>query len=137
MTIIKRVLAVFVGIMVGGLAVWAVEMLGHYFYPPPANFDFSDKFALEAFITNAPFGSKLFIILGYALGSFVGGLITELIAQGKTLATPLITGTFLMIAGIINMTDIPHPLWMAITCIAVFIPFAYLGAIVVRKKLAS
>ena len=134
MTILKRVLAVFVGIMFGGLVVWAVEMLGHSLYPPPANFDFNDKNALDAFITNAPFGSKLFIIIAYASGSFIGGLITQLIAQTKTNTPSLITGTFLMIAGIMNMLNIPHPLWMVISCVAVFIPFAYLGGFVIRKK---
>jgi len=134
MRMAKYILAVFVGIMVGSLTVWAIEMLGHYFYPPPANIDFEDKAALEAFIFSAPTGAKLFIILAYALGSFIGGLLTELIAQPKSFFLPFLTGAFLMAAGIINIINIPHPTWMIVSTLSVFLPFALTGAYLVRKK---
>ena len=134
MQIFKLVLAVFVGVFVGSLVVWATQMIENYMYPAPPNFNVEDKEALAQLIANAPIGAKLMIIFGYIAGSFVGGLLTQLIAQSRHLIPSICVGLVLLIAGIINITSIPHPTWMAVVILLVFVPFAFLGGFVQRRK---
>ncbi len=134
MQIFKLVLAVFVGVFVGSLVVWATQMIENYMYPAPPNFNVEDKEALAQLIANAPIGAKLMIIFGYIAGSFVGGLLTQLIAQSRNLIPSICAGVVLLIAGIITLINIPHPTWMVVVNLLVFIPFAYLGGFWQRKK---
>jgi len=134
MRIFPRILAVFVGVFTGGLVVWFVQVLGQKMYPPPAGLNFEDKAAVADFIANAPIGSALLVILAYALGAFVGGFITQLIFKSRNLIEPLITGSLLLVAGYSTIMANPHPTWMLVVSCSVFLPFAYLGGLVIRKK---
>lgn len=134
MNIFPRILAVFVGVFSGGLVVWFVQTLGQKIYPPPAGLQFKDKVAMADYIANAPVGSALFVILAYAIGAFVAGLITQLIFKSHRVIEPLITGTILLLAGYSTLTAVAHPTWMVVLGCAVFLPFAYVGGWLMRKK---
>ena len=49
------------------------------------------------------------------------------IASGNKVIHSIIVGALLMVSGIANMIMLPHPLWMWIFGLMIFIPFAYLG----------
>lgn len=134
MNILKLIAAVFVGFMVGVIVIFIVETMGHSVYPPPENIDLTNKDALAEIIRQAPMGALLFVILAYSLGSFIGGAVTHLISRLPKQRDALITGLILLIFGAYNLTSIPHPTWMVVLGILCFLPSAYFGGWLVRRR---
>jgi hypothetical protein len=128
----QRILGVIAGVIMGMFFIYVVEAIGHSIFPIPEGVDFNDPKAMEAFIADAPLGSLLFVILAYIVGSFLAGLFTRIISKRQGKYLPLVSGAILMAAGIMNVVMIPHPLWMTILAIVVFLPSAWLGGKVAR-----
>jgi hypothetical protein len=66
-----------------------------------------------------------FVLLGYVLGSLVGGYTAAKIGRAARLA--LVVGAILMVFGILNVVLIPHPLWVTVATFLVFLPAAWVG----------
>lgn len=128
----RSIVAVVLGIILGGIVVGLVEYVGHMIYPMPAGIDTSNPESLKTYAANAPTGAKLFVILAWALGSLTGGWLAAFVARQSHTQLALIVGGVLMIFGIMNMLTIPSPLWFWIAGILVFLPAAYAGARLVR-----
>jgi hypothetical protein len=137
MSIFKRIAAVFIGLMLGALVIWAFETMGHNFYPPPADLDPTNKTQLALAIANAPLGALLFIVLAYALGAFFAAMVAQFISNGTRPITAGITGAVLLMLTIANLVLIPHPVWMVIASICVVCLFTWAGGSVVKKKSAT
>lgn len=134
MNILKFIAATFIGLTVAIVLIFVLETFGHSIYPPPQGVDLTDKDVLAEMIKNAPIGALLIVVAAYFVGSFVGGLIAQLINRHAKLIDALVVGFILMIFGIFNLTSIPHPLWMVVLGILVFIPGAYIGGKLVKRK---
>lgn len=116
------------GLAAGICIISAIELISSSFYPLPAELDFSDKISLKEYIQNVPSGSLIFVLAGWALGSFAGGLLSSLISTDKKIKWAIITGTVLFITGLINLATLPHPVWFWIAGLSVFFPLAFAGA---------
>ena len=123
----KSILAVLAGIVVGGGVVGIVEYVGHMIYPLPEGLNANDPEALKGYISTAPIGALLFVIVAWALGSLVGGGLATRLAGQSRLLHAMIVGAVLMLFGIANMLMIPHPIWFWALGLAVFLPSAYFG----------
>ena len=131
---LKRILSVVIAVAISMTFVMGFEYIGGYIFQRPPG-DMKDPKAISNMMASMPITAFLWILLGYAISSFVGGLIATLIS-GRYKATPaLIVGLVLMAGGIMNIIMIPyHPLWFMICDILVFLPFAWLGYFLVRAK---
>ena len=123
----KKILAVVVGLLIGGLGISLVQALSGQMYPWPEGLDYNNKEAFAAFVNTLPTGAFLMVILSYVVGSFFGGMAATAVGKEKY-SSGLIVGFGLTIAGVMNAIAIPQPLWVSIVSIIVFIPFALLGA---------
>ena len=122
----KKVISVIAGIIAGTILIYLVEMLSAKIYPPPPGVDImQDKQALIEFIRNAPLNAMLLVLAGYIAGSFAAGLVSARISGN--MLQPVIAGTALMLFGIMNLFELPQPLWFAVSTTLSYIPFAYLG----------
>jgi hypothetical protein len=124
---LRNILAIVAALIAGCVAILVIEITGHQLYPPPGNIDLNNEEALKTYFSNAPAVIFLFIILAYAVGSFISGLVASLIAAHNKLKKALTLGWILMGFSIYNLITIPHPVWVVICGILVFIPFAYIG----------
>jgi len=125
--LMKRVLAVLAGLVVGVLVIFlsqAVEML---IFPPPPGFDPNDKEQLKALMTNAPSMSLVLLLVGYFLGAYVGALIATSIVKGTTWMPALMVGAVLTVLGLINLLAIPHPVWFTISALAIYFIGAFIA----------
>lgn len=131
---IRNILAVLSGIIFGVLAIGIVESIGHKIFTVPQEvaqtIENADTDAVFALVSSE---MLLFVLLAYIFGSFVGGFITELI--GKRLLLAIVTGSLLMLGGVLNLFMIPHPIWFVLVSIMVYIPFAWLGGLLSKKIL--
>ncbi len=123
----KKILAVVVGLLIGGLGISLVQALSGEMYPWPEGLDYNNKEVFAAFVSTLPTGAFLMVILSYVVGSFFGGMTATAVAKEKY-SSALIVGFGFTIAGVMNAIAIPQPLWVSIVSILVFIPFALLGA---------
>ena len=129
----RSVIAILAGIVVGLVTLSVVQMLGHMIYETPANLNIDDKVAMAAYMETVPVGSLLMVLLSYAGGAFLGGLVAARISTGKPILHAMIIGVLLMLAGIANFMMLPHPTWFLIASVPAFILMAYLGGITGRR----
>jgi cytochrome c biogenesis protein CcdA len=129
---IRNILAVLSGIIFGILTIGIVESIGHKIFTVPQEvtqtIENADTDAVFALVSSE---MLLFVLVAYIIGSFVGGFITELISKRLLLA--VVTGSILMLGGVLNLFMIPHPIWFVLVSILVYIPFAWLGGLLSKK----
>lgn len=123
----KNALAVILGLLGSFFIILSLEIVGHIIYPPPANLDVTNMEELKAFTSSAPPIVFILVIISYAVGSIVGGLIASAIAVNNKITKAITVGGILMGLGAYNLFMIPHPIWTIIISIFLFIPCSYLG----------
>jgi hypothetical protein len=129
----RSVGAILAGLIVAGLVVSLGESLGHWFYPPPPDFDLTTEAGRAAVLAQAPFSALLAVIFAYAAGAFTGGLTAGRIAPAAKVAHALGIGFCLTLGGVYNLLSFPHPLWMAIATLVVFLPSSWIGGRLARS----
>jgi len=126
--ILRNVLAVVAGIILGSIVNMAIIMLSSSIIPPPEGVNPSDMESLKA--SMHLFEPKHFLMpfLAHAFGTLVGAFVAGLIAINHRLKISLAIGLFFMLGGITNILLLPSPLWFTITDLALaYIPMAWLG----------
>lgn len=117
---LKKILAVVAGVIVGSICIWAVEMLSHVLYPYPRGMKPNDMESFKNYIENLPFFGKFMVIIGYALGAVVSGFVATKIAKDDKPFSALICGIIFLIFTIYNMSVLPTPIWFWILGILVW-----------------
>lgn len=126
---LRRIATVLAGLVAGVIVILAVEAIGHVAYPVPAGLDLSDPDQIRRLAESAPVGALLVVVLAWASGSFVAGLVAGLVAPSERERHAVVTGILLMLSGLLNLLLVPgHPLWFWILGLAVFVPGSWAGA---------
>jgi hypothetical protein len=124
----RSILAVVGGLFAGFFLILAFEMLSQLIYPPPPWMKMDDPKSIAEAVKQAPTGAFVLVLISWALGTFIAAGIAARIAPGAKMAYGLSIGAVFLIAGIMNMSMFPHPVWMWVIGLAEFLPVAYLGA---------
>lgn len=135
--ILNKVVAISLGTLSGIAVLFIIETIGHLIAPPPLNIDFNDIDAIKNYTKNAPVIVFLMLILAYALGSFVGGYIAGKLSKEKKTDNALSVGGILLGLGTFNLFSLPHPTWVIVLGLIVFIPFALFGGKLAEKRKAK
>ena len=128
---IKNILAVILGLIIGNIAIMSLHYLGLYFYPLPEGVDMSDMTAIAEYVKIAPLGSLLMVMLAHIGGTFIAGVSTTLLS--KEIVVAYIVGGFFTISGIWNLYLLPHPMWFNIE-VVLYLPAAVFGFKLFAKK---
>lgn len=124
---LKRIAAVLAGVFSGIIIVYAGDACTHILFPPPSGIDFRDHDQLIQLIANMPTHVFLIMLVFWLLASFTGGFVAGKINKQGWKVSSLITGTILLAATVMNFFIIPHPVWMIIATVLLFLPAAYFG----------
>lgn len=130
--IIKNILGVIAGIIVGSIVNGAIVTLSPYVIPPPVGVDVNDLESIKANLDAYEFKHFIFPWLAHALGALAGAFVTAKITNHMLLS--LMIGAFFMAGGIWMMTMIPQPTLFTIADLACYVPAAYLGYLLGRYK---
>ena len=131
--ILRNILGVIAGILVGGTVNGALISLSPHIIAPPAGYDLTTEEGLRAGMAMMQPKHFLMPFLAHALGTFVGAFIAAKIAATSKMAIAIAIGIVFMIGGIMMVMMLPSPLWFDITDLALaYIPMAYLGAKLAR-----
>lgn len=132
--ILRRIMSVLAAIFLGIMIISGFEYISEYIYPHPKGFNFKDRELLASFIRSMPLAASLVIISGYAVSSFVGGIVATVIAKTGKPNSPLLVGTLFTATNIINTSIVPHPMWFVIVSSCMFLPMSFLGYYLIRKR---
>ena len=123
---LRNILAIVAGAVVGSVVNMGIIMVSSSIIPPPEGVDNTTVEGLKAGIHLFQPKHFLFPFLAHALGTFVGALLTALIASTRKMLFAMIIGVFFLAGGIANILMLPSPLWFTIVDLAVaYLPMAY------------
>ena len=131
--IIRNILAIIAGVVLGMIANMGIIMLSGSVIPPPEGVNPSD---MESIKTNMHlFETKHFIMpfLAHAVGSFVGAFVAALFAATHKMKFAIGLGVWTLIGGIMAANMIPSPTWF----IVVDLGLAYIPTAFIAGKLAT
>ena len=126
---VRNILAVIAGIVLGSLVNGGLIQLGHMVIALPPGTDVSTMEGLRAAMPN--FGPEQFIVpfVAHAGGTLVGAFVAALIAASQKFKIAMAIGVLFLIGGIVAGIWIRSPLWYnVIDFLFAYIPFAWLGA---------
>lgn len=126
--IIKNILAVIIGLFIGGAVNMAIIMASGFIIPPPEGADLKTMEGLKAAMHLMEPKHFLLPFLAHALGTLVGAFIASKIAATNKLKFAIIIGLCFLVGGIMNIVMLPSPIWFTVVDLGLaYIPMAYLG----------
>jgi hypothetical protein len=127
--IIRNILAVIVGLFVGGAVNGLLINISGSIIPPPVGADLTTEAGLKAAM--AMMEPKHFLMpwLAHALGTLVGAFLAAKLAANAQLRLAMLIGVAFLIGGIMMVMMLPSPMWFTmVDLIGAYLPMAYLGA---------
>jgi hypothetical protein len=129
MNIVRNIIAVVAGILVGGFVNLGLVTLGYSVFPLPEGADVSTMERLAETIHLFDWKNFVFPFLGHAVGPLVGTFVAMLIAASHKGKIALGLGAWFLLGGIVANYLIPAPLWFkAVDLIFAYVPMAWIGA---------
>jgi len=126
--ILRNILAVLVGIVIGGSVNMLIINFSGLLIPPPEGVDTTTAEGLKEGIHL--FEPKHFLMpfLAHALGTFVGAFLAARIAANHKMKFAIAIGCVFLLGGIGAVFMIPAPLWYNTTdLVLAYIPMAWLA----------
>ncbi len=125
---IKNILVTLAGAVTATVTIFAIEAFSHQLYPAPPGLDANDMDGLKTYVAGLPITAFLLLIAAWALGSLLGGfVIGKLAPDPSSRRMAYIAGVALTISSILNFMQIPHPIWVMVIGVLVFIPSVIMG----------
>ena len=132
--IIKNILAVIAGLILGSIVNMALITISGKVIPPPTDADITTMEGLKASMHLFEPKHFLFPFLAHALGTLVGAFIAAKLAANNHIKIGLLIGVFFLVGGIANIVMLPSPPWFTVVdLVFAYLPMAYLGATLSRK----
>lgn len=133
--ILKNILAIIAGIIIGSGVNMGIIMISGSIIPPPNGADVTTSEGLKA--SMHLFQPKHFILpfLAHSLGTFAGALIAAIIAANHKMKFALGIGVFFLAGGIASVFMLPSPTWFTVLdLLGAYLPLAYFAGKLIVKK---
>jgi hypothetical protein len=125
---LKYAVAVLAGLIVAGLLVAGIEAVGHAVYPPPPDFDPTDRESIAAHTQALPPGAFAFVLIAWTVGAFVGGVLAARIAPAHRAVIATVIGAFILAGSVSSLVMIPHPVWFAVAALVLVVAATFAAA---------
>ncbi len=126
--IVRNVLAVIAGFMVGSFVNMALIQIGAKVVPPPEGFLAGDMESMKAAARLLEPKHFVFPWLAHASGAFVGAFLAHVLAGSARAALGYALGGFFLLGGIMAATMIPAPTWFLVLDLGgAYLPMAWLA----------
>ena len=109
---IRTLLAVVLGIAVAVATVTGIETLRYDLWPVAAGLDRMNMNHVGAIVLAAPLAANAMIVLGWTVGSFLGGLAASLIAPTGNRFATMLPGVLIALGCAAMGAVVPHTYWM-------------------------
>lgn len=126
---IRNILAVIAGILIGGIVNLGLVTLGYSVFPLSEGADVTSMQRLAETIQLFSWKNFIFPFIGHAAGPLVGTFIAMLIAASHKSKIAIGMGCWFLLGGIIANVMIPAPLWFKVVdLVFAYLPMTWLGA---------
>jgi hypothetical protein len=124
--IIKNILAVVAGIILGSAVNMGIVMISGSIIPPPDGADVTTMEGLKASLHLFQPWHFILPFLAHALGTFAGAFLAVVIAANNKMKFALGIGAFFLVGGIANTFMLPSPIWfIVLDLVGAYIPMGY------------
>lgn len=138
MALLRCVLAVVLGLVVGSVVNMALIALSGHVVPPPPGADLTTAEGLHAAMPAMRPVHFLFPFLAHALGTLAGAYVATRVASGYKRVAALVVTALFFAGGILAARMIPAPAWFIVTDLALaYFPFGWLGHVLARPRGAA
>ncbi|QYO65990.1 hypothetical protein [Leptolyngbya sp. 7M] len=125
---LRNILAVIVGIIIGSVVNMALVMVGPMVVPPPEGVNVETMEGLRAAMSRFEAKHFIFPFLAHSIGTLVGALTAAMIAVERKMLVGMVVGCFFLLGGIAAASMLGAPMWYnALDLIFAYIPMAWLG----------
>lgn len=126
--IIKNILAVVAGVIIGSFVNMLFVNLGPMLIPPPEGADITTMEGLKETMHLFKPQNFLFPFLAHALGTLVGAFVAAKFAANNKMKFALGIGALFLIGGIYIAFQLPSPTWFTVLDLVVaYLPMGWLG----------
>lgn len=126
--VVRLILAVVAGFLVGSAVNMGLITLGGHVIPPPAGADATTAEGLRASLHLFEPRHFVFPFLAHALGTLVGAAVATLLTPGRTRGPAWVVGGLFLLGGIASIAMLPAPLWFSVLdLLFAYLPAAWLG----------
>jgi hypothetical protein len=126
--LLRNVLAVFAGFVVGAVVNGGLISLSPLLIPPPAGVDVSNMESVRQAMHLYEPRHFLLPFLAHALGTFAGALVAYLVAASYRAQVAYGVGLLFLLGGIAVAFMIPAPAWfIALDLLVAYLPMAWLA----------
>lgn len=124
----RSVLAVIAGLILFVLIVmtWQGTVMPRV-YPLPTWVDMNDLESIKKGIAAMPDGAFAALLAGYALATTCAGMVAAAIGPRRPMLCAGIVGGLTMLGGVMNFATLPHPLWVVIVGVPMYMVAALVG----------
>ncbi|MDZ7805684.1 MAG: hypothetical protein U5K71_01045 [Gracilimonas sp.] len=130
----RNILALIIGLVVGGFVNMGIIMISGSIIPPPDGAIVTTMEGLQESLHLFQPRHFLMPFLAHALGTLFGAFITALIAAKDNMRWGMGVGAFFLIGGIANVIALPAPIWFNILDLAVaYLPMAWIGVKLIEQ----
>ena len=133
--ILRNILAVIAGFLIGSAVNMAIITVGPMVIPPPEGVDMSD---MDSFAENLKLLEPANFIapwLAHALGTLVGAFTAVKVAATHKMKLALGIGLFFLLGGIMMVSMFGGPVWFTVLdLIGAYLPMGYLGGMLGGAK---
>jgi hypothetical protein len=127
-SIIRNILAVIAGLVVGSIVNMLLVNVGPMVFPPPDGADITSLEGLKATIHLFEPQNFLFPFLGHAVGTLVGAVVAGAIATSRQMTLAIVVSCFFLAGGIANVFLLGGPAWFIVLDLVVaYLPMGWLG----------
>ena len=132
-TIIRNILAVVVGLVVGSAVNMGLVMISGSVIPLPVGVDNSTMEGLKEGMHLFEVKHFIFPFIAHAFGTFVGAFVAYLLSESHKLKFALGIGCFFLLGGLTNVIMLPSPLWYAfVDLLGAYIPMAWFASLLAK-----
>jgi uncharacterized membrane protein YqgA involved in biofilm formation len=133
--IVKNIVAVVVGIVVGSTVNMAIISISGSIIPPPDGADVTTSDGLKNAMHLFEPKHFIFPFLAHALGTLVGAVLAAKIASNHKMKFAYGIGFFFLLGGIASVFLLPSPTWFTLLdLIGAYLPMAYIGGKLATKS---
>jgi hypothetical protein len=135
---VRTILCILGGVVVGVLCVFAVDLLSMKLFPPPPGVNPSDEAQLRQALAagRIPKGALICVLSGQVLGALAASFIAARCSRRFKVSAGGIAGAFLFAGAIVNLKSLPHPMYFNVTTL-VTIPAAICLGIILGSRRAD
>lgn len=132
--VLRILLAVVVGLVVGSLINMGLIAVSGQVIAPPAGADVGTMEGLRASLHLFEPKHFVFPFLAHALGTLAGAFAAVLLAPAGARLPAYAVGGFFLLGGIANVVLLPAPVWFsALDLVLAYLPAAWLGHILAMR----